>query len=61
MDTVLFTEETTIDRERVEFAIAQRGADWFAARYVLPVDSTEDEAEQLRGRVGQSLLEQLKV
>jgi hypothetical protein len=61
MDTVLFTEETTIDQERVGFAIAQRGADWYAARYVLPVDSTEAEAEQLRADVGHSLLEQMKV
>jgi len=59
MDTVLFTEETTIDQERVGFAIAQRGVDWYAARYVLPIDSTEDEVEQLRADVGHALTEQL--
>jgi hypothetical protein len=61
MKDILYTQEQQIDDELVGFAIAQRGVDWYAARYVLPIDSTEAEAEQLRADVGHSLLEQMKV
>lgn len=61
MKDILYTQEQKIDDELVGFAIAQRGVDWYAARYVLPIDSTDDEADKLRDEVGQAMLEQMKV
>lgn len=59
MDTVLFTEETTVGRERVGFAVAQRGLDWLTARYAIPVEATETEADRLREEMRVGLLEHL--
>ena len=59
MQDILYTQEQQIDDELVGFAIAQRGVDWYAARYVLPLAVSEAGAGQVRSDVGHALTEQL--